>query len=101
MKVLNFYRHPLKFLVFAFGILLFTGCLILEEAGLNPNDDLSGKEAKKQISESIKNAEGQALTFWLAQNGMGGGISSAVPLIAINGYLASFLYPYISRIEDK
>lgn len=81
--------------------LLFSGCLILEEAGINPNDDLSGKEAKKQISESIRNAESQALSFWLAQNGMGGGINSAIPLIAVNGYLASIFYPYISKIEDK
>lgn len=84
-----------------FLLLFFSGCMVLNKAGLNPKGDLKGTEAKNEISESIRDAEAQALAFWLAQNGMEGGLGSAAGLIVINGYLASYLYPYVSKIEEN
>ncbi len=92
--------HIMKqFIIFILPF-LFTQCFVLNEAGLNINDDIKGKEAKKMISDSILEAEVSALNLWLSQNGMKGGASAIVSLVAINGILAQKLYPYIAKIED-
>ena len=49
---------------------LFTQCFVLNEAGLNINDDIKGKDSNKMISDSILEVEASALNLWLSQNGM-------------------------------
>lgn len=78
----------------------FYQCFVLNEAGLNINSDIRGSEAKKLVSEAIQTAEINALTIYLANNGMRGGIAPISALIVVNGLLASKLYPYISKVHD-
>jgi small lipoprotein (TIGR04452 family) len=96
MNIFNFMK---QFIILLLPF-LFTQCFVLNEAGLNINDDIKGKEAKKLISDSISEAEVSALNLWLSQNGMKGGASAIASLVVINGVLAQQLYPYIAKIED-
>ncbi len=90
----------MKRLISPIFLLLLTNCFVLNEAGLNANNDIRGSEAKKLISTAIRDAEISALNIYLANNGMSGGITAITPLVVINGLLAEKLYPYVSKIED-
>jgi small lipoprotein (TIGR04452 family) len=89
-------KYYLNFLL----ILTLNHCFVLNEAGLNANNDIRGSEAKKSIAEAIKTAEISALNIYLANNGMSGGISAIASLVVVNGLLAEKLYPFVSKIED-
>ena len=83
-------------------ILIFMGnCVILEEIGLESNDSMTGKEAKQEISQATTEAVATGQLLWLSQNGMQSGVSIVTPLTALNGFLAGFLYPILSDIEDN
>ena len=82
------------------SIITLSHCFILNEAGLNENNDIRGSDAKKSIAEAIKTAEISALNIYLANNGMNGGITAILALVLVNGLLAEKLYPLVSIIED-
>ncbi len=96
---MNIFIFMKQFIILLIPI-IFTKCFVLNEAGLNINSDIRGSEAKKLVSEAIQTAEINALTIYLANNGMRGGIAPISALIVVNGLLASKLYPYVSKIQD-
>lgn len=88
--------------ILAFLLLIISlKCAILEDAGLNPNDDIKGKEALQILSQAIYEAEALGINYWLSSSGMKGGSGAILPLVLINGILASKLYPYTSTIEPS
>lgn len=91
----------MKNTIFVLLLTLNFQCIILNEAGLSPNGDIKGSLAKKILSDAILEAESSALSLYLSNGGMKGGITAIAPLIAINGFLASKLYPLTSKIEDQ
>ncbi|WCL49929.1 TIGR04452 family lipoprotein [Leptospira sp. GIMC2001] len=90
-----------RFKFFILILILSGNCIVLDEIGLESNDSMTGKEAKKEISQATTEAVANGQLLWLAQKGMQSGIPIVTPLTALNGFLAGFLYPIISEIEDE
>jgi small lipoprotein (TIGR04452 family) len=60
---MNIFIFMKQFIILLIPI-IFTKCLVLNEAGLNINSDIRGSEAKKLVSEAIQTAEINALTIY-------------------------------------